>query len=54
LETLIKNDDAAFALFSDAALHPAFAADEIERVRSSRITALLQQKDSPQALVGQI
>jgi len=54
LETLIKNDDPAFALFSDAALHPAFAADEIERVRSSRITTLLQQKDSPQALVGQI
>ena len=41
-------------MFADAALHPAFAPDEIERVRSSRITTLLQQKDSPQALVGQI
>ena len=54
LETLIKNDEPAFSLFADAALNPAFAPDEIERVRSSRITTLLQQKDSPQALVGQI
>src|SRR5262249_41120763 len=54
VETLARNDDGAFALFADAALHPAFAADEIERVRASRQTTLLQQKDSPQALVAQI
>jgi zinc protease len=54
LETLTKNADAAFSLFADAALQPAFPADEIERVRTSRITTLLQQKDSPRVLAVKI
>ena len=54
LQTLTKNDDAAFALFADAALRPAFAADEIERVRTSRMTTLLQQKDSPRVVAVKI
>ena len=54
LQTLTKNDEAAFGLFADAALRPAFAADEIERVRTSRVTTLLQQKDSPRAMAVKI
>jgi zinc protease len=54
LETLTKNADGAFSLFADAALHPAFSADEIERVRASRMTTLLQQKDSPRVLAVKI
>jgi zinc protease len=49
LETLTKNTDAAMSLFADAALRPSFPNDEIERVRTSRITGLLQEKDSPVA-----
>ncbi len=54
LQTLTKNQEAAFGLFADAALRPAFAADEIERVRTSRMTTLLQQKDSPRTLATKI
>jgi zinc protease len=50
LDVLTKNEDAAFALFADAALRPAFSADEVERARASRVTSLLQQKDSPRAI----
>jgi zinc protease len=50
LDALTKNEDAAFSLFADAALRPAFSADEVDRVRTSRITSLLQQKDSPRAI----
>ena len=37
--------DSALALFADIALHPAFAAKELDRVRKDRLTALLQQRD---------
>ncbi len=54
LETLTKNKDAAFGLFADAALRPSFATDEIDRLRTSRLTSLLQQKDSPFAIALKI
>jgi zinc protease len=54
LETLTKNSDPAMSLFADAALRPAFASDEIERVRASRITSLMQEKDSPGATAQKI
>ena len=37
--------DSALALFADIALHPAFVAKELERVRKDRLTSLLQQRD---------
>lgn len=37
-------------LASDAALHPAFAEKEVERVRNQRVTAVLQENDEPFAL----
>jgi zinc protease len=54
LATLTKNEDAAMSLIADAALRPAFAADEIERVRVSRITGLMQEKDSPREMAIKI
>lgn len=54
LATLTKNQDAAMNLFADAAQRPSFPADEIERVRASRLTAILQEKDSPVATAMKI
>jgi zinc protease len=54
LAALTKNEDAAMSLFADAALRPAFHADEVERVRVSRVTDILQQKDSPGAIATRI
>jgi zinc protease len=48
--TLKKNVDAAFELVSDMLLNPAFASEEIERIRSDRLTHILQQKDNPNVL----
>jgi zinc protease len=54
LATLTKNEDAAMGLFADATLRPAFLADEVERARTSRLTDLLQEKDSPSAIAVRI
>ena len=37
--------DSALALMADIALRPAFPANELERLRQERLTALLQQRD---------
>ncbi|HXZ80962.1 MAG TPA: pitrilysin family protein [Terriglobales bacterium] len=47
IRSLTKNADAAFELFSDVALDPAFDSKEIERLRSRRVTSVIQQKDEP-------
>jgi len=47
VRTLTKNVGAAFELCSDVLLHPVFAPPEIERVRSDRLTHIMQQKDNP-------
>lgn len=47
LTALTWNAAAGFDLLADAALHPAFDAKEIERLRSRRITAVLQEDDEP-------
>ena len=51
---LKKNVDAAFDLMSDVALNPSFTEKEIERVRKSRLTQILQQRDNPNALANRI
>jgi zinc protease len=48
--TLKKTADAALELVSDVLLNPAFAAEEIERIRHDRLTHILQQTDSPNVL----
>jgi zinc protease len=47
LSALTWNADPGFDLLADATLHPAFDAREIERLRSRRITAVLQENDDP-------
>jgi len=50
LSALSWNAAAGLDLVSDAALHPAFAAKEVDRVRNRRVTAVLQENDEPFAL----
>lgn len=50
VRTLRKNAGTAFDLVADILLNPAFAAQEIERVRNDRLTQILQQKDNPAVL----
>jgi zinc protease len=46
---LSNNTDAAFVLLSDVSLHPAFKAEEVERVRKQRLVAIRQEADQPVA-----
>ena len=41
----------ALPLMADVALRPAFPANELERLRKERLTALLQARDNPGALI---
>jgi zinc protease len=50
LTSLTWNSTAGFDLLADAALRPAFDPKEIERLRSRRITAVLQEDDEPGAV----
>ncbi len=50
LQVLTRNDDAAFNLLSDMVLNPAFDQKEVDRVRSRRLTNILQEKDDPNTL----
>jgi zinc protease len=50
IRSLKRNADAAFDLLADVALHPAFTAAEIDRVRKQRLTTILQQRDNPSQL----
>ena len=42
----------ALGLMADVALRPTFPANELERLRKERLTALLQARDNPGALIG--
>jgi predicted Zn-dependent peptidase len=53
LHTPISQLDSALALFADVVLHPAFSADDFERVRKNRLTSLVQLKDRPTAIADQ-
>jgi zinc protease len=45
--TLKSTADKVMELMSEVTLEPAFPANEVERVRNDRLTAVLQEKDSP-------
>ncbi|HEY2599477.1 MAG TPA: pitrilysin family protein, partial [Candidatus Dormibacteraeota bacterium] len=47
VDALSNNVDAGFDLLSDVALHPAFKAEEVERIRAQRLTSILQEGDQP-------
>jgi predicted Zn-dependent peptidase len=42
----------ALSIMADVALRPTFPADELERLREERLTALLQTRDDPAAVAG--
>jgi zinc protease len=47
LSALSWNAGAGLDLLSDAALHPAFDGQEVDRIRNQRVTAVLQENDEP-------
>jgi zinc protease len=46
---LSNNTDAAIALLQDMIVHPSFSEDEVKRVRTNRLVAILQEADQPTA-----
>ena len=54
MRTLKTNVDEAFDLLADVTLNPAFAANEIERIRNDRLTQLRQQRDNPNAIASRV
>jgi len=51
---LSNNTEAAVDLLQDVAIHPAFQKEEVERVRTSRLTAILQEADQPTAALVRV
>ena len=47
IDCLSNTTDASFDLLSDVTEHPAFAAEEVDRVRKQQLTAILQEADQP-------
>ncbi|WP_412061634.1 M16 family metallopeptidase [Rubrivirga sp. IMCC45206] len=52
LHTPLSKLDAALALMADVALRPTFPHADIERVRTSRLTALAQRRDEARSIAG--
>ncbi len=52
--SLSRNFPDALELLADVALHPSFPQAEIERVRSERLTWIVQEKDEPSALATRV
>jgi zinc protease len=53
-QSLSRTFPEALALLADVAQHPNFPAAEIERVRSERLAALVQEKDDPNAVAFRV
>ena len=52
--SLTKNFPATLDLLADIALRPAFPAEEIERQRAQRLGQIVQQRDNPAQVAGQV
>jgi zinc protease len=52
--SLSRNFPDALELLADVALHPSFPQSEIERVRSERLTGIVQEKDESFALASRV
>jgi zinc protease len=52
MRTLTRHLDRALEIYSDVITNPAFPDKDLERLRLQRITALRQQRDSPDAIAG--
>lgn len=51
MKVLSQHLDAGLDILADVVQNPAFAPEEVERVRAQRLAAIQQQLDSPQALL---
>ena len=52
--SLSRHFPAALALVADVALHPSFPAEEVERVRATRLATLVEQRGNPVQIVGNV
>ena len=52
LRTLTRHLDRALEIYSDVITNPAFPDKELQRLRQSRLAALKQQRDSPDAIAS--
>jgi zinc protease len=52
--SLTKNFPATLEILADVALRPSFPAEEVERQRASRLGQLVQQRDNPNQVAGQV
>jgi predicted Zn-dependent peptidase len=52
LQVPVARLDAALPLMADVVLRPTFSTEELERVRRTRLTSLLQSRDNPAALAS--
>jgi zinc protease len=53
-ESLTRNFPAVLELLANVVLHPAFPEKEIDRVRSERLAALVQEKDDPFSVASRV
>ncbi|HEY3216488.1 MAG TPA: pitrilysin family protein [Candidatus Eisenbacteria bacterium] len=54
VHSLKQNAEKSLEILADVALAPTFPAEEVERVRNDRLTALLQERDSPFRIAGTV
>src|SRR5712691_10718632 len=52
--SLSRNFPEALELLADVALHPSFPQAEVERVRSERLTWIVQERDEPSAMASRV
>ena len=52
--SLSKNFGGLLDLMADVTLHPSFPAEEVERQRAQRLGQLVQQRDNPAQVAGQV
>jgi predicted Zn-dependent peptidase len=52
LSTPVKNLSGALPLLADVVLRPTFPAEELNRLKQERLTALVQAQDNPAAVIG--
>src|SRR5712691_1969748 len=52
--SLSRNFPEALELLADVALHPSFPQAEVERVRSERLTWMVQERDAPSAMASRV
>ncbi|MSO57004.1 MAG: insulinase family protein [Acidobacteria bacterium] len=54
VSSLSRNFPTALSLLADVVLRPAFPAAEVERIRTTRLASLVQQRSSPTSIVGNV